>query len=544
MKLKFQQLIYLIKKYPWIIVSNIYLILPLLISLNTENLLDPVTAWNIVTSISFLVLVHSLFKRPFYCYLLISPLFVTVLADLFITMIFKDRLTTAYISIAIAEIAEWRELLSTFPIEITIGLLTFIIYFAVTLFKVKNYKFTHSRKWSLVFFLIFGIIYFAVPVRQMKVYGYNFEQAFLDTMEHDFGSPHGIIPQSYSMYRIFKLQEENILKKKDFYFTNIKKEIIGESEVYIYIIGESARRQSWQLFGYNRKNNPNLATKDNLILFNDVISPWPFTQKSVLSMFTRADSFDFSKASKEKSFLSIFKGLGFKTYWFSTQPLDQFAGMIYQLANETNSIRYFTRKYDSALIEPVKKLLHKLNKEKDKVFIVLHTKGSHFEYTNRYPKQFEKYPINMKLTKKQRTINAYDNSILYTDKFINDIIDLLKEENIISSIFYISDHGENLYDDENNFFGHGYGTKYDTAIPMIFWYSNKFEQKFNPILSNLKINKDKKISIKNVFHSITDMAGITFDEQQRELSFFSKSFTESKRYIFHASKNKHELIKE
>ncbi|NRA85090.1 MAG: sulfatase-like hydrolase/transferase [Gammaproteobacteria bacterium] len=88
---------------------------------------------------------------------------------------------------------------------------------------------------------------------------------------------------------------------------------------------------------------------------------------------------------------------------------------------------------------------------KDKFFVVLHTKGSHDpSYYAKYPSQFEKFtPVcrseQLSDCTQQALINAYDNTILYTDYFINEAISRLdKLKNIPSMLVYVSDHGESL----------------------------------------------------------------------------------------------------
>jgi len=86
------------------------------------------------------------------------------------------------------------------------------------------------------------------------------------------------------------------------------------------------------------------------------------------------------------------------------------------------------------------------------ILIVFHQMGNHGpEYYKRYPKEFEKFkPICMtgelKDCTKEEIDNSYDNAILYTDYFLSNIIDLLKnhDNDRATAMLYVSDHGESL----------------------------------------------------------------------------------------------------
>ncbi len=108
---------------------------------------------------------------------------------------------------------------------------------------------------------------------------------------------------------------------------------------------------------------------------------------------------------------------------------------------------------------------------------MLHQKGSHGpSYYKRSPKNFKKYTPectqdNVQDCERQSIINAYDNTILYTDHFLAKLIARLKKENYPTAMLYVSDHGESL--GENNMYLHGMpyslAPKQQTQVPMIFW---------------------------------------------------------------------------
>jgi lipid A ethanolaminephosphotransferase len=145
--------------------------------------------------------------------------------------------------------------------------------------------------------------------------------------------------------------------------------------------------------------------------------------------------------------------------------------------------------------------------KKQKILVVLHTKGSHGpSYNTQYPPKFEKYtPVckSVELSKcsNEELINAYDNTIFYTDYFINKTINILKNlKNIPSMLIYASDHGESL--GEYGLYLHGtpysIAPDYQTKIPFMIWLSAEFKNQKN--ISSMV--QKKSHSHENIFHTI------------------------------------------
>jgi len=113
--------------------------------------------------------------------------------------------------------------------------------------------------------------------------------------------------------------------------------------------------------------------------------------------------------------------------------------------------------------------------------------GSHSPYEIRYPNRFKIYPINLN-DKKQNTVNAYDNSVVYSDYILDTIIDYLQKNSPKDFYFnYSSDHGESV--GENNRFGHGLLFKRAMVVPFIYSTNTVY----NPF-KNLKIITELTIS--------------------------------------------------
>jgi len=166
----------------------------------------------------------------------------------------------------------------------------------------------------------------------------------------------------------------------------------------------------------------------------------------------------------------------------------------------------------------------------NKIFYVLHTTGSHGpSYYEKYPKAFEHFKpvcktVDLKQCTQEELLNAYDNTILYTDDILGRVIEILKKQKERSSLLmYISDHGESL--GEYGLYLHG--TPYSIApdfqkkIPFIFWASEKFKAQKD--FEKLDFSSQKEYGQYNVFHSILgafDMNSTTVYDKGKDI--FSK----------------------
>jgi glucan phosphoethanolaminetransferase (alkaline phosphatase superfamily) len=363
------------------------------------------------------------------------------------------------------------------------------------------------------------VLYAGLTVRQMRTHGYPLGQAFRDVIEHDFGSPFGVLSQASVVYAIIGDRDESAERRDDFHF-GAHRDALTERETYVMVVGETARADRWSVTGYERDTSPGLSRESNLVAFRDVITPWTVTQKSVPLMLTRATVDDFDVALEERSIISAYHESGFTTFWLTSQAFDQFAGYIHLLAGDADHLAYHSRVFDRELLDTIDEIFAE---EDGDLFIVLHTMGSHIEYANRYPPEFRRFPVSGDRPYREILNNEFDNSILYTDTFLTELIGRLRGRTGVSALLYCSDHGENLMDDERNLVGHNYTNQYDTQIPLFFWYSNEYARVFPEKVANAASHSSDPLSTENVFHSLADMGGVRFQGLDLELSIFQSS---------------------
>ena len=125
-------------------------------------------------------------------------------------------------------------------------------------------------------------------------------------------------------------------------------------------------------------------------------------------------------------------------------------------------------------------------------------------------------------------MNSYDNTVYYTDSILGEVIRQLESAEAIASMVYISDHAENLYDDERLMFMHGntQPSEYEIHIPFFFWYSDAYKKFFPEKVNQIVQHKEKRISTRNLFYSFLSIAGITTPYDNPELDITSPAFKE------------------
>lgn len=297
-----------------------------------------------------------------------------------------------------------------------------------------------------------------------------------------------------------------------------------DSLTVIFIIGESVRADHLQLNGYARATTPRLASRKHIISLPHIYSPYTNTTASVPHIITRADSIHLDYAYTESSFLTIFRQSGFHTAWLSNQDL---AKAFYDFLHEPDTTVYTTAAIQQSLYS--KWLDSELLPLSDAFIgthphqlVVLHTVGSHWLYDTHVTEDCYLFqPTVSNRDVRQNTIgqivNSYDNSIVYMDRFVDEMIG--KIENRPAILIYLSDHGESL--GEEGRFLHAQEEAEEAKNPAAFvWYSDMYEQIFPEKVAALQSNHYKHYRTDFLFYSILYAAGIEADGDTPEMNIF------------------------
>lgn len=330
---------------------------------------------------------------------------------------------------------------------------------------------------------------------------------------------------------------------KNFRYDAKKEDSLRNKEIYVLVIGETARFHNWGIYGYSRNTSPRLQKRTDLLAYTDVSTAGAMTELSIPLMITRALPNNFEQHYREKSVETAFKESGFQTYWISNQA-DYFNIQMHfkEVDSAFNLGDHLSGKEPIRDIEIVNKFQQVLNQNHSKrLFFILHTMGSHFNYNMRYPQSFDVFrpsgegksfnPMNKE--NKKIMVNAYDNSILYTDMILDSLMNILNKQNAVSYLIYLSDHGENLYDDDRMRFLHppSVPTKFVAHIPFFVWTSSSYDSTYPIKYMELKKHVNNPVSSDNVFESLLDMANISYPGTNLSRSISSDKFQNSNQMI-------------
>jgi len=358
--------------------------------------------------------------------------------------------------------------------------------------------------------------------------------------------PFGLAVRGYDFYKERRYLAELNERSAKFSFHASQPEPDKIPEVVVMVIGESSRYDRWSLNGYSRETNPLLSKEANVVPLADVISAVSATRLSVPVIISRKPATQSLKDGfSEKSFLTAYKEAGFKTWWLSNQiSFGQYDTPVSVFAKEADVIQFmnlggFTNNsnFDQILLDPLKLALADPSPKK---LIVLHTLGSHWNYSQRHPKAFDQWqpslfgidkPVYTDLKIKPQLNNSYDNSILYTDWFLSQVIDTLKQSSPLSSLMYVADHGQTLYDGACRLAFHGHNTQYEFHVPAFMWYSDDYAVRYPEKITQLKAHRISKLATENFFHTLVDMGDIRYPDDRLEWSFLSPQFKLHKRYV-------------
>ena len=343
---------------------------------------------------------------------------------------------------------------------------------------------------------------------------------------------------------------------KDFKVT--KKE---KNELTIIVIGESLNRYHMSLYGYDRKTTPNLdKLKDDLVIYDNTYSNDVETMGVLSYALTQTNQLNDIKYFDALSLINIYKKAGFKTVWLTNQQLygkwDNLVSIIANQAdrlialnNNMGELTFDTKYYDEKLLGYLDKELQEKG-DKNKV-IFIHMMGSHAAYKLRYPKKFEKYPVTLIDTIKDKLhinktqihiINAYDNSVYYNDYVVSSIIKRLQNINKPISMVYFSDHSEDL----THYKGHGRTnfTYEMTQIPMIFWFSEQYKIKYINKYKNIVSNKHKLYCNDMIYDTTIGISNIETNESNKGFDLSSKAFNFKDKDAYTMHKKKKYNVKE
>ncbi|MDR3141684.1 MAG: lipid A phosphoethanolamine transferase [Tannerellaceae bacterium] len=357
---------------------------------------------------------------------------------------------------------------------------------------------------------------------------------------HAFSVKKDIYPMNalYNLYFAFDKANRNknyALTSAGFTFNASKPvQVDNNREIYVLVVGETARAMEWSLYGYGRETSPRMDKLPGLVYFKDAITQSNNTHKSVPIILSAASAEDYDILYQKKSIITAFKEAGFRTVAIVNQKLT--GSLISTFYREADTYidmsafhtgSYLASSYDDAILPHLQK---EVNDAEGNLFIVLHTYGSHFNYSERYPKEFAYYTPDksdrIRATCKNKLRNAYDNSILFTDYVLGEVVSILEKSGACSSMLYLSDHGEDIFDDARARYLHAspIPTYYQLHIPYLLWFSDSYQRGYPEKYRQALEHKALPVSTNSVFHTMLDLAGIETKEADPSLALTNEAF--------------------
>lgn len=282
----------------------------------------------------------------------------------------------------------------------------------------------------------------------------------------------------------------------------------------VLVIGESARRNRFSLYGYGRPTNPLLSAEEGLTAL-PARAAATYTTGGVKAIVDSQESDKLYEILPNYMYRAG-ADVSWRTSNWGEPPVH--IGEYLKIEDLEALYPDADGGFDGILFEGLGARI--MSSDKSKVLIIIHTSTSHGpSYNKRYPPEFELFSpvcttVEMSRANPAELNNSYDNSIVYTDFLVHTAISELRSlpEEWKSCLLYVSDHGESL--GEGNLYMHGVpmsiAPREQLEIPFIVWTSPQ----------SRKVRDCGEIGQHHVFHSIMDFLGAESDIYKPEKSIF------------------------
>ncbi|SSO18342.1 lipid A phosphoethanolamine transferase, associated with polymyxin resistance [Acinetobacter nosocomialis] len=422
-------------------------------------------------------------------------------------------------NIAQTDVAEATDLLS-----LRFGLWT-IFFVILPIFLITQVKLKSERILPLLLKKVLSIaLAFAVVGGLLFAYYVDFAAIFREHRDlKGMISPQNTISSVMSYYRK-KAPKKNLpLVKYGEDAHQVQQTQKDLPKLMVLVVGETARAESFSLNGYAKNTNPELSKQD-ILNFSQVSSCGTATAVSVPCMFSgmpRAD-YDEQLASHREGLLDIAKRAGYQVTWIDNNSGCKGACDRVEQYQIPEDLKQKWCKdgecLDGILIDSLKQYLSSIPKDdKRPRLVVLHQMGSHGPaYYKRAPEGYQPFKPTCDTNAIQgcspaELLNSYDNTIVYTDHVLSQMINTLKEvSNYQTGLWYLSDHGEST--GEHGMYLHGspysIAPSQQTHIPMIMWFSDGWKQHNLAQVNCLNQQTKQKLSQDNLFPSLLSLLDV------------------------------------
>ncbi|MCV9967591.1 phosphoethanolamine--lipid A transferase [Pararhizobium sp. BT-229] len=385
----------------------------------------------------------------------------------------------------------------------------------IALVRIRHRPFFQKFKWNLAVVLSFLAVFVSVSLANVRTFAAT-------TREHRdlVATLNPVLPiVSAVRYVMASEGEKNIVVQPlgtDAHV--VAPTVSGKPRVTVIVAGETARAENFSLGGYARDTNPELARQD-IRYFTDTSSCGTATAVSLpcmFSIFTRR-GYTHEKGLETENLVDVLSHASIRTEWWDNNTGSKAVAkrIAYTSFSDINDPR-FCKDHECIDAVHLDRLGAWLDAVKGDSVLVIHQIGSHGPaYFQRYPDAFRKFTPDCRTAElgncsRDEIVNAYDNTILYTDHVLSTVIDMLKarEDRMAGSMIYMSDHGESL--GEHGLYLHGapyfIAPSQQTHVPFVLWLGGQAKAGIDAACLAHKTGEPQ--SHDNLFHTVLGMLNV------------------------------------
>lgn len=313
----------------------------------------------------------------------------------------------------------------------------------------------------------------------------------------------------------------------------------------IFVIGESASRDHHSKYGYRLPTTPHLdSIGSGLYVFTDALASSSLTSENMPRILTFMSDEPSDKEWYEyASVIQLMKKMGYAVGWITNQErTGKFSNLSVILSEDADMVKYvgainsedhLMDKYDESILPPFRDFMAIQDSLK---FVCLHLMGSHMDFRYRYPPErsvfssedvLKAYPKPWLNASKAQVVAEYDNSILYTDSILNEVIESIRHLPEPSALLYVSDHGHTVYD-KRDYYGRD---SLSAEVPFMVYLNDAYINMYPEIAERLEKSVDRPFSTSQTIYLILSLSGGKYVSYKESEDPISPAFAPRRRYF-------------
>ena len=333
----------------------------------------------------------------------------------------------------------------------------------------------------------------------------------------------------------------------------------------VLVIGESFNKHHTPLYEKDYLPTTPLLMqqqqKGNLVVYTDAVAPFNFTSNAFKYMFSTWDEESGDEWTRHTLFPAVFKKAGYCVDFYTNQfamaqtDMWDFAGGTVFNHHGLSELQFTHRNPD--IFDYDGELLRELpptdSLTAQPTLLIVHLRGQHVKYDNRYPQTYAKFTPNDEKTpfggETGREIAAhYDNATLYNDAVVNTVFEMLKNTDGIG--IFLSDHGEEVYDWRDKYERTNERTitpevaRYQYEIPLMFYMTDTFKVRHPDVAEAVTTSADRPFISSDLCHLLFYLGGISIADYQEKRNILSPQYDKTRKRIIGSSTDYDELMRD